>query len=401
MRTPSFALSFLLAVSGFAATPPHLKPEEVLAPFVQHGELAGAVALVADREKVLSVTSVGFADIEAKKPMSEDSVFWIASQSKAMTAVAVLMLVDEGKISLDDPVEKYLPEFKGQRVAGPKPEAKLEPKGKKKGKEAEAKAAPLPEPEPVAAIHPITIREVLSHVSGLPFKSEEEKPTLDGLPLADAVKTYAKAPLATQPGSHYQYSNAGINTAARVLEVVSGMPYEEFMQQRLFGPLGMKDTTFWPNAEQVARLAKSYKPDATKKKLEIGNLGQLQADLTDHAHRFPMPAGGLFSTAKDVSQFCRMLLNRGELDGRRYINMKSFEALSVRQTPPNIKQDYSFGLNVSPDGLSHGGAQATGMDIRMKNGIVVIWMVQHQGFPGAGGKAQAEFKNWAVKEFGK
>ncbi len=400
MRTPVLFLSLLLSVCGFAATPPHLKPEDVLTPFVQHEELAGAVALVANREKVLSVTAVGFADIEAKKPMKEDSVFWIASQSKAMTAIAVLMLVDEGKIALDDPVEKYLPEFKGQRVVGPKPVVKPELKDKKKGKEVEAKAAPSSEPEPIASLHPITIREVLSHVSGLPFKSEEEKPTLDGLPLADAVKTYAKAPLATQPGSHYQYSNAGINTAARVLEVVSGMPYEEFMQKRLFGPLGMKDTTFWPNAEQVSRLAKTYKPDATKKKLVLGGLGQLQADLTDHQHRFPMPAGGLFSTANDVSQFCRMLLNRGELDGRRYISMKSFEALSVRQTPPNIKESYSFGLSVSPDGFGHGGAQATSMDIRTKNGIVVIWMVQHQGFPGAGNKAQGEYKNWAIKEYG-
>jgi CubicO group peptidase (beta-lactamase class C family) len=382
----------LLSVGGFAA-------DSVVGPFIQREELAGAVALVANKDRVLSVTTVGFADIEAKRPMTEDAVFWIASQSKAMTAVAVLMLVDEGKIALDDPVEKYLPEFKGQRVAGPKPDAKPEAKGKKKGKEAEAKSPLLPEPEPVAAIHPITIREVLSHVSGLPFKSEEEKPTLDGLPLAAAVKTYAKAPLATQPGTKYQYSNAGINTAARVLEVVSGMAYEDFMQKRLFGPLGMKDTTFWLGAEQVTRLAKTYKPDPTKKNLELGSLSQLQADLTDRQHRFPMPAGGLFSTAKDVSQFCRMLLNGGELDGRRYISTKSFEALSVRQTPLNIKQDYSFGLNVSPDGFGHGGAQATGMEVRIKDGLVLVWMVQHQGFPGKGGQAQGEFKKWAVKEF--
>ena len=119
MRTPAFALGLLLAVCGFAA-------DSVVAPFVQREELAGAVALVANKDRVLSVTTVGFADIEAKRPMTEDAVFWIASQSKAMTAVAVLMLVDEGKIALDDPVEKYLPEFKGQRVAGPKPDAKPE-----------------------------------------------------------------------------------------------------------------------------------------------------------------------------------------------------------------------------------------------------------------------------------
>ncbi|NBR41644.1 MAG: class A beta-lactamase-related serine hydrolase [Verrucomicrobia bacterium] len=392
MRTPVLFLSLLLSVGGFAA-------DSVVAPFVQREELAGAVMLVADKDKVLSVTTEGFADIAAHKPMQADALFWIASQSKCMTAVAVLMLVDEGKIALDDPVEKYLPEFKGQRVAPPKPDSKAEAKGKKKEQAAKAVVPAVTESQPT--VHPITIREVLSHVSGLPFKSDEEKPTLDGLPLAEAVKTYAKAPLATQPGTHYQYSNAGINTAARVLEVVSGMPYETFMQQRLFDPLGMKDTTFWPNAEQVSRLALTYKPDGTKKKLERGSLGQLQDDLTDRQHRFPMPAGGLFSTATDTARFCRMLLNRGELDGKRYLSQKSFEALTSRQTPAALPQSYGFGLQVTPEGFGHGGAQATNMDVRVKNGLVLIWMVQHQGFPGKGSQAQAAFKDWAVKEYGK
>ena len=392
MRTPVLFLSLLLSVGGFAA-------DSVVAPFVQREELAGAVMLVADKDKVLSVTTEGFADIAAHKPMQADALFWIASQSKCMTAVAVLMLVDEGKIALDDPVEKYLPEFKGQRVAPPKPDSKAEAKGKKKEQAAKAVVPAVTESQPT--VHPITIREVLSHVSGLPFKSDEEKPTLDGLPLAEAVKTYAKAPLATQPGTHYQYSNAGINTAARVLEVVSGMPYENFMQQRLFDPLGMKDTTFWPNAEQVTRLALTYKPDGTKKKLERGSLGQLQDDLTDRQHRFPMPAGGLFSTAGDTARFCRMLLNRGELAGKRYLSQKSFEALTSRQTPAALPQSYGFGLQVTPEGFGHGGAQATNMDVRVKNGLVLIWMVQHQGFPGKGSQAQAAFKDWAVKEYGK
>jgi len=367
MRTPVFFLSLLLSVAGFAT-------DSVLAPFVQREELAGAVALVASKEKVLNVTAVGFADREAKKPMQADTVFWIASQSKGITATAVMMLVDEGKLSLDDPVEKYLPEFKDQRVAA--------------GKDAT-----------VARARSITIRDLLSHVSGLPFKSAEEQPTLDGLPLAAAVKTYAKAPLVTQPGAKYQYSNAGINTAARVLEVVSGLAYEDFMQKRLFGPLGMADTTFWPDAAQVARLAKTYKPDASKQKLALGSLGQLQADLTDRAHRFPMPAGGLFSTAKDVATFCRMLLNGGELDGRRYLSAAALKELTSRQTPKDLKESYGLGLNVGPDFFGHGGAQATGMEVRTKDGLVLVWMVQHQGFPGKGGQAQGEFKKWAVKEY--
>ena len=367
MRPPVFFLTLLLSVCGFAA-------DSVLPLFVQREELAGAVALVANKDKVLHVTAVGFADIEVKKPMQADSIFWIASQSKGITATAVMMLVDEGKISLDDSVEKYLPEFKDQKVAP--------------GKGA-----------PVTRARSITIRDLLSHVSGLPFKSAEEVPTLDGLSLAAAVKTYAKAPLASQPGTKYQYSNAGINTAARVLEVVSGMAYEDFMDKRLFGPLGMKDTTFWPNAEQVSRLAKTYKPDASKKKLTLGGLGQLKADLSDRTHRFPMPAGGLFSTAKDVSTFCRMLLNGGELDGRRYVSAAALKELSSRQTPKELKDSYGLGFAVGQDFFGHGGAQATGMEVRTKDGLVIVWMVQHQGFPGKGGQAQGEFKKWAVKEF--
>ena len=369
MRTPAICLSLLLSVGGFAS-------DSVLTPFVQREELAGAVALVADKGKVLSVEAVGFADIAAKKPMREDAVFWIASQSKGITAAAVMMLVDEGKLALEDPVEKYLPEFKDQPVAA--------------GKGA-----------PVARNRSITIRDLLSHVSGLPFKSAEEKPTLDGLPLAAAVKTYAKAPLVTQPGAKYQYSNAGINTAARVLEVVSGMAYEEFMDKRLFGPLGMKDTTFWPDAAQVARLAKTYQPDAAKKKLVPGGLTQLQGDLSDRKRRFPMPAGGLFSTAQDVARFCRMLLNGGELDGRRYLSAAALKELTSRQTPAELKESYGLGLTVGPDSFGHGGAQATGMEIRTKDGLVLVWMVQHQGFPGKGGQAQGEFKKAAVKEFGR
>ncbi len=164
MKLP-LSLLLLLATSTALAEPP-VSCTTVLQPFVDKHELAGAVAFVADKDKVLSVEAVGFADIEAGKAMSIDALFWIASQSKGMTATAVMMLVDEGKISLDDPVEKYLPEFRGQMVVA----------------ERDDEHVLLRKPT-----HPITIREVLSHVSGLPFKSAVEEPTLDGLPLEAAV----------------------------------------------------------------------------------------------------------------------------------------------------------------------------------------------------------------------
>jgi CubicO group peptidase (beta-lactamase class C family) len=351
-----------------------------LQPFAVKHELAGAVALVADKDNVLSVEAVGFADIAGEKAMRADALFWIASQSKAMTATAVMMLVDEGKIALDDPVEKYLPEFRGQMVVAEK----------------DNEHTLLRKPR-----HPITIREVLSHMSGLPFKSAIEEPTLDGLPLAAAVRSYAMTPLQTEPGTHYQYSNAGINTAARVLEVVSGMKYEDFMQQRLFDPLGMKDTTFWPTKEQAQRIAKSYRPDAAKTNLVEIRIDQLIYPLSERVNRFPMPAGGLFSTAQDTALFCRMLLNGGELNGRRYLSEAAFKELMKRQTPESVNDSYGFGLAVGSDWFGHGGAFATNMEIRPANGLVLIWMVQHAGYPGEGAKAQGVFKNWALERSGK
>jgi CubicO group peptidase (beta-lactamase class C family) len=369
----------LLLTTPLAAETPK-SSAALLKPFVDRHELAGAVALVADKDNVLSVETVGFADIAAGKPMKADSVFWIASQSKGITAAAVMMLVDEGEISLDDPVEKHLPEFRGQMVIA-----------RKDGDDVK-----LRKPS-----HPITIREVLSHVSGLPFRSAIEQPTLDALPLADAVKSYAKTPLQTEPGTHYQYSNAGINTAARIIEVVTGKKYENFMDERLFNPLRMKDTTFWPNEEQIARLAKSYRPNAKKDGLVEFSFGQLLYPLNDRSKRFPMPAGGLFSTAKDTALFCQMLLNGGELKGRRYLSEVAFKELTTRQTPRSIKNSYGLGPAVGSDWFGHGGAHATNMEIRPAKGLVMIWMVQHGGFPGQGGKAQGVFKNWAMQRFGK
>ena len=373
----AFLTSFTFANPTFAATPVSVVP--LLQPFVDKHELAGAVALVADKDKVLSVETVGFADIAHGTAMKPDALFWIASQSKAMTATAVLMLVDEGKIALDDAVEKYLPEFRGQMVVAEKDDDHTLLR---------------------KSAHPITIREVLSHMSGLPFESAIETPTLDGLPLAAAVRSYAAAPLQTEPGTHYQYSNAGINTAARILEVVTGMKYEDFMQQRLFNPLGMKDTTFWPTEKQVRRLAKAYHPDDAKTNLSEFPVTQLHYPLTDRTRRFPMPAGGLFSTAQDTARFCQMLLNKGELNGRGYLSESSFKELTKRQTPMTVNDSYSFGLAIGSDWFGHGGACATNMEIRFQKGLVLIWMVQHGGFSGDGAKAEGVFKDWALERFG-
>jgi CubicO group peptidase (beta-lactamase class C family) len=247
------ALALTLVAAAEAGSVPNLA--SALEPFVERRVLAGAVALVASGDKVLDLEAVGFADLSARKRMSTDALFWIASQSKPMTATALMMLVDEGKVNMEDPVERYLPEFKGQMVIA----------------ERDADHVLLRHPH-----HAIKVREVLSHTSGLPFRSPMEEPTLDLLALRDAVRSYAMSPLQFEPGSKYDYSNAGINTAGRIVEVVSGMPYEAFMEQRLFKPLGMKDTTFWPSSAQLRRLAKSYRPNSEQTELEETTITQLK-----------------------------------------------------------------------------------------------------------------------------
>ena len=370
----------LLPLALLAADPP--APSGIVAvlqPFVENHALAGAVALVASADRILAVETVGYADLAAQKPMSPDTLFWIASQSKAMTATALMILVDEGRVNVDDPVEKYLPEFRGQMVAT----------------EQDAEHLLLRKPA-----HPITIREILTHTSGLPFKSPLETPTLDSLPLALAVRSYGSVPLKFEPGTQWDYSNAGINTAGRIIEVISGLPYADFMQQRLFTPLGMKDTTFWPTDDQVQRLAKSYKPNPAQDGLEETKVDQLIYPLTDRLHRFPMPAGGLFSTAADTARYCQMLLAGGTLDGHRILTPAAVRQMTTRQTLPPVEHSYGFGLDTGGPGFGHGGAFATGMEIVPRRGLITIWMVQHAGFPRDGGNAHGAFKQAADRLYG-
>ena len=383
---PAAILTLVLAPTAIlqAETTMPRSPKSIagsLQPFVDSHTLAGAVTLVASSDKVLSLEAVGYADVAAKKPMPSDALFWIASMTKPITGTALMMLVDEGKVKVDDPVEKYLPEFRGQMVVA----------------EQDENHVLLKKP-----VHPITVRNVLTHTSGLRFCSPMEQPTLDGLPLRDAVRSNAMLPLQFEPDSKYQYSNAGINTAARILEVVTGMPYEHFLQTRLFDPLGMKDTTFWPTGEQVARLAKSYKPNAAKDGLEETVISQLHYPLTDRARRYPMPAGGLFSTASDVGRFCQMILNGGALDGKRYLSEAAIQQMTRKQTPEALKDGYGFGWGAGGDSCGHGGAFSTNMSIDSRRGLITVFMVQHAGFPGPdGGKVHPTFMKAANDAFAK
>ena len=391
-RSWLYLLAAVLAVSSQFTLAAEPGITSALQPFVESHSLAGAVTLVSTKEKTLTVDAVGFADIAAKKPMSVDCLFWIASMSKPITGAAVMILVDEGKLSIDDPVEKYLPEFAGQMV-------NLAQSGE---------LIILKKPA-----RPITIKDVLSHTSGLQHLSRVER-QIDMLTLKEASLTYGLSPLIFEPGSKYQYSNAGINTAGRIIEVVSGMPYEKFLDDRIFKVLGMKDTTFWLNEEQLTRLAKSYKPNSAKNDLEETTVNQLTYPL-NNLKRGPSPAGGYFATASDLALFCRMVMNGGVHGGTRIISEASIRTMTSTQTGDLLNQgkgENGYGLgwstsrkathdSVIPGPTGHGGAYSTNMNIDPQRGLITIWMVQHAGYPGDGGKAQGAFNKAATETFAK
>jgi CubicO group peptidase (beta-lactamase class C family) len=235
----------------------------------------------------------------------------------------------------------------------------------------------------------------------MPFASAMEQPTLDRLPLQIAVRSYAMTPLQFEPGSKYQYSNAGINTAGRIIEVVSGTAYEAFLDERLFGPLGMKDTTFWPSPEQLARLATSYKPNAESTGLEETRISQLYYPLDDREQRYPMPAGGLFSTARDIARFCQMILNGGTFEGKRYLSDAAVRQMTIKQTGAAIENGYGFGWGTDGETFGHGGAMETNMTIDPKRGLITVFLVQHDYFPEGGGeRIRTAFREAATQRFG-
>ncbi len=387
MLTRPPLVSFVALLCALVSPPAQLSAQKATAPiaaelkpFVDAHVLAGAVTLVASKEQTLDLSAVGYADVTNQKPMPKDALFWIASMSKPITGAALMILVDEGKVNVDDPVEKYLPEFKGQMVVAEKDDAHVL----------------LRKPA-----HPITVKNILSHTSGLAFKSPIEVPALDLYPLATRVRSYAAQPLLFEPDSKYLYSNEGINTAGRIIEVVTGMSYESFLEERLFKPLGMKDTTFWPSPAQIARIAKSYKGNKDKSDIEEIPVGQLTYPLDDRT-RQPMPAGGLFSSAEDVARFGQMVLRGGEWGGKRLLSEAAVKAMTSRQTSDSIKEGYGFGFSVNGSTVGHGGAYSTNLSIDTQRGLVLVFMVQNAGWRSdEGKKIQPAFTNAALAAFGK
>ncbi|MGC8639330.1 MAG: serine hydrolase domain-containing protein [Isosphaeraceae bacterium] len=330
---------------------------------VDNREVAGAVTLVAAGDQIVHIDAVGKADLEANRPMLPDQLFWIASMTKPITGAAVMMMQDEGKLRVDDLVEKHIPEFAGLKTA---------------------------EGEPAK----VTIRHLLTHTSGLAEMSGRGRGARPVKTLAEAIPYYVNRPVAFKPGSKWVYCQSGMNTAARVVEIVSGKTFDRFCDERIFGPLGMKDTTFYPTKEQLSRLARSYarKKDGT---LEADPLRMLGGPISSR-ERMPMANGGLFSTASDYYRFYRMLLDGGRFEGKTLLKPESVRQMTTVQSG-NVRTGFTpgngWGLGVcvvrEPQGVTamlskgtfgHGGAFGTQAWVDPKLRRIDILMVQRTNF---------------------
>jgi len=354
-------MAALYVTRSFADDQPPASPEVTAAmqPYLDSYKLAGIIAIIADKTgRVHYKNFLGYADVEAKKPIGEDNVFWVASMTKMFVGASMMMLVDKGKVSLDDPVTNYIPQLAKWMVVEEKDENHILLK-------------------PLA--RPVTIRHLLSHTSGLTGMSELQQVTgADSTPLKARALSSVTGPLQWQPGDKYQYGNQGMNIAARIVEIVSGLPYEEFLQKRFFDPLEMTETTFWPSDAQVARLAGAYGPNKNKDGYAKGAVGFLTKPFHDRVHRYPEAAGGLFSTTHDIFRYGLMLANDGELEGKHYLTHPAMEELRKQQTGAT-KVNYSLGYHLRNGMFGHDGAYGTDLSVDPKTGMVAIFMVQCSG----------------------
>jgi CubicO group peptidase (beta-lactamase class C family) len=329
---------------------------------IQAKEIPGAVTLIATRSGVTHLQAIGNSDPAGTKPLRKDSIFWIASMTKPITGTAILMLQEEGKLSVDDLVGKYILELASLKTPSGKPAN-------------------------------LTLKHLMTHSSGLPEATADEARA--ARKLADLIPAYTNKPMQFEPGSKWQYCQSGINTLGRIIEVASGQPYETFLAKRLFDPLGMKDTTFYLHPEQVARLVAPVKRGEDGSLTET-TIGLLQGKAATSTDRYPAANGGLFSTAPDYARFARMILNGGSLDGKRYLKPESVRQMTTVQsgdlktgfTPGNgwgltwcvVREPQGVSGMLSPGTHGHGGAYGTQAWIDPVKGVALILMVQRSNF---------------------
>lgn len=364
----------MLQSFSVAKEPARPSVSQVMNKFISEGEIPGSVTLVHQQGQPAEIVTLGLADLQRKTPMNDDTLFGIMSMTKPITATALLILVDEGKVSVEDPVAKYIPEF------------------------ADAKAA---SGEPV---RDLKIRHLLTHTSGL----VGDQGCQDSL--SATAKMLAARPFGFQPGTKWEYGPS-MNVVGRIVEIASGQPFDEFLRERIFVPLGMSSTTFHLTDDERGRTAALYK------KSEDGNSlvpAERWAGMGEPGC-VPNPSGGLFSTAGDMDRFYQMILAGGELDGRRIVSQDAVREMTKFQTgdlPAGFVPGSAWGLGwslvrepqgvtaaLSPGSFGHGGAYGTqGWVDPVKRRVFVLLYQRSDIGNSDGSEIRKEFQQAAVDE---
>jgi CubicO group peptidase (beta-lactamase class C family) len=365
----------ILSVStlSFAASPLLPGIGAAMQDMVAKQEIAGAVTAVVTLDRTLHLESTGHADLASNRLMTPDTLFWIASMTKPVTGVAIMMLQDDGKLKLSDPVANYIPEFSGLKSPSGQPAN-------------------------------LTIIQILTHTSGL---GEASGPAAQSAStLADLVPVWLAAKMQFEPGAQWKYCQSGINLAGRIVEVVSGLSFDAFIQRRLFDPLGMTDTTFYPTKAQRARLATAYAKHKDTGLVPVPPRAGFGAP--EHP---PQGNGGLFSTPQDYARFCQLLLGQGTVGSQRLLSpaaVKSLASIHTGEIPTGFFQteqwgkrgaNYGWGVGtcilrtphpghgemLSPGSYGHGGAWGTQAWIDPVKGVAYLLFVQRSNFPNSDG----------------
>ena len=342
--------------------------KEVLQPYVDSGQLPGAISIFY-KDGVQETCCIGYADVDKKRPISLDNAFMQCSQTKGFCGVTVAKLVEQGKLSLDDPVSKYLPEFSELWVLD----------GEKDGVKTLHKAKNV-----------LTVRMVLNHTGGFPFEISAKRSDVrgggwsGGCPIRQAASVAAASPIQFEPGTRELYSNTGIDIGAAIVETITGMKWETYLKQEVLDPLDMNSTWFWPTDEQIKSKIELYDT-----KDNAPAVWQYEADWEQRpyndSHVFASAGAGLWTTANDQLKFYKMLMNLGVGEnGVRILNEETVKSILAKSTRPSNMGGYSLGLSAPVEDnedawFGHGGAWGTNCNVNWHKKELKLWVVQVRG----------------------
>lgn len=342
--------------------------KEALRPYVESGQLPGAIS-VFYKDGVQETCCIGYADVASKRPVTMKSAFMQCSQTKGFCGVTIAKLVEEGKLSLDDPVSKYLPEFKELWVQVENTDSSRTLR---------------------KALNVLTVRMVMNHTGGFPFEISAKRPDVrgggwsGGAPIRQVASIAAASPLLFEPGTDVCYSNTGIDIGAAIVEVVTGMKWEQYLKKEVLDPLGMKSSWFWPTDKQIRKKVELYEYKEEAPAVWKEEMANQQRPYND-SHVFASAGAGLWTTAEDQLKFYKMLMNLGVGDnGVRILKEETVKSILAVSTRPAEMDGYSLGLWAPKDDneeawFGHGGAWGTNCYVNWHKKELRLWIVQSAG----------------------